>query len=113
MYELLLPLINTTNITLPTNVSSIPGLMSWANTASNSTYGWGILLATFSIITFGLTVKGYDVLDSITAAGFAGIIISLILQFMNIINNTAVFVFAVVTIVGFLLILAKGVTSVY
>lgn len=99
-----------TNITLPTNVTDIGGMLGWANTAVNGTLGIGILLAMLVIGTIGGALKGMDIESSLTASGFICTLIALLLYILNppLVSVFVPAVFGGVTLIGVVLLLTRG-----
>jgi len=98
------------NMTLPTNVTDIGGLLGWANTAVNSTLGIGLLLALLVIGTVGGALKGIDIETSLTASGFICTLIALLLFLLNppLVSALVPAVFGGVTLIGVVLLLVRG-----
>jgi hypothetical protein len=103
------------NLSLPTNTSSITGFLSWTNGATNNLFGEGILLATFLIILIGSMVKGVDVVGAFVTASFVGLLLSLIMILVSppLVSLLMPGLFGGLVMLGLIVILARGSSSVY
>lgn len=103
------------NITLPTNVTSLGGFLGWSNTAVNGIFGVGILFALFAIILIGATLKGFDIEITLTAAGIASTLVSLIMLIMKppLVTSLMPGIFGGITILGVVLLMTRRGGEVY
>ncbi len=111
--EIILTLINQANYTLPTNISNIGQFFAWTNTTVNSLFGVGISIAIFLIVILGSIFRGVDPLIGFEVGSFISLLVSLILLLMSLIQANMVLLYSGFTILGFLLLLLRGVSSPY
>ncbi|MGC8940927.1 MAG: hypothetical protein ACP5JY_02750 [Candidatus Nanoarchaeia archaeon] len=110
---IILTLLNQANYTLPTNVSNIGQFFGWANTTVNNLFGMGLSIAIFLIILLGSIFRGTDPLIGFEIGSFISLLVSLILLLMNLIQANVVLLYSGFTVLGFLLLLLRGVSSPY
>lgn len=103
------------NLSLPTNVSSIGGLLAYSNQAVNNTLGVGLLFGLFAIVLIGGMLKGGDAEESLTAASVLCLLLSLLMMLMTppIVSSLVPGVFAGLAMLGIVLMLMRGGSSVY
>lgn len=94
------------------NVTSLPGLMQYENTALNGLFGAGLLLALFIIIMGSLSYL-IDFINGVMIASFVCTGLSLILSLpgIAIISPTVLYIFAGILGISVLGNLIRGVTS--
>jgi hypothetical protein len=94
------------------NVTSLPGLMQYENTALNGLFGAGLLLALFIIIMGSLSYL-IDFINGVMIAAFVCTGLSLILSLpgIAIISPTVLYIFAGILGISVLGNLIRGVTS--
>ena len=94
------------------NVTSLPGLMQYENTALNGLFGAGLLLALFIIIMGSLRYL-IDFINGVMIAAFVCTGLSLILSLpgIAIISPTVLYIFAGILGISVLGNLIRGVTS--
>ena len=104
-----------TNITLPTNTSSITGLLNWTNTATNNLFGLGFLLAEFIIILIGSSIKGIDIIAAFVVASFLALLTSLAMILMSppLVSVVMPGVFGGLVMLGIILLLTRGGSQIY
>ena len=103
------------NMSLPTNVSSLSGLLSYSNNAVNGLFGAGILFALFAIVLIGTMLKGFEVEAGLTVASVLSLLIGLMMLLMSppLVPAALPMVFAGLSIIGIVLLLVKGGSGVY
>ena len=103
------------NMTLPTNVSSIQGLLNYSNQAVNGIFGAGLLFGLFAIGLIGALLKGYDPEESLTAVSVLCLLIGLLMLLMTppLVSPLVPGVFAGLAMLGIVLLLMRGGSGVY
>lgn len=103
------------NLSLPTNVTGIGGLLGWGNVATNNLFGVGILLATFVIILLGSLLKGIETVAAFTVASFVALLISLIMIITTppLVSLLMPGLFGGLVMLGVLVMATRGAGSIY
>lgn len=103
------------NLSLPTNVSSIGGLLNYANLMVGGVFGAGLLFGLFAIVLIGGMLKGYDAEESLTAGAALCLLLGLLMLLMTppIVSPMVPGVFAGLVMLGIVLMLMRGGSGVY
>ena len=80
---------------LPTNASTLSGVMAWANTQSGNILGNILVIGIFVALFVGM--KGFDTSRAIFASSFITAIISLLFYYGGFVSRTLVIIFVVLT----------------
>ena len=84
----------------PGNISSTADMFGWINSVTQSFFFPGVLIAVFIIILVKLMYRSEDVGKAFAAASFICMILSVLLRVTNLINNTVMVIFIILTAVS-------------
>ena len=86
---------NLTNITNQGNDTTILTFVEGINSTLNFVPATLMLIAIYIILVLALIGKGFDVLKSVTAASFVGMVLAIILYPMNLIAGKTLIIFCI------------------
>ena len=84
----------------PANMTSSVDLFTWINGTTNQFFFPGLIIAVFIIMLVKLMAKTEDVGKAFASASFTCMILSILLRVTNLINNTFMVIFIILTAVS-------------
>ena len=82
------------------NITSNVEMFSWINSVVNNMFFPGVLFAIFIIIIVKLSYNSNDIGRSFATASFICMILSVLLRTADLVNNTLMVIFIILTAVG-------------